>query len=123
MDFSFVIFLWKRYLLGQSKRRGTPLTFFRPPAGYSNHPTYYILHKFPTPLLIRITPRLFGTLEYKKVESDMWRSKTYCNFCKPMKHELSREKSFFSKGLVLKGFQCLHYKWKMRYTKISYFCE
>ena len=34
----------------------TPRIFHPPPAAY------YILHKFPTPLLIR-TPRLFGTLE------------------------------------------------------------
>ena len=64
MDFSFVILLCKRCLLGQTKRKGTLLTIFRPPRIF---PAYYILHKFPTPLLIRSPPpppRLFGFLEY-----------------------------------------------------------
>ena len=47
LDFSFVIFLWKRCLLGQTKWRGTPLTIFGS-AGYSNPPAYDILHNFPT---------------------------------------------------------------------------
>ena len=59
LDFSFVIFLCKKCLLGQTKRRGTLLTIFRPPR-YFNSPAYYMLHKLPTPpppLLIRT--RLF----------------------------------------------------------------
>ena len=55
-------FYAKRCLLGQTKRKGTPLTIFRPARIFNPLPAYYILHKFPTPLLIR-TPRLFGTLE------------------------------------------------------------
>ena len=55
MDFSFVIFLCKRFLFGQTKRRRTLLAIFRLP-GYSNPLAYYILHKFPTPLLIRLLP-------------------------------------------------------------------
>ena len=51
------------FLLGQAKRKGTLLTIFRsPPDIPTPPPTYYVLRKFPTPLLIR-TPRLFGTLE------------------------------------------------------------
>ena len=44
-----------------------PINHFPTSPGYANPPppplAYYILHKFPPPLLIR-TPRLFGTLEY-----------------------------------------------------------
>ena len=42
----------KRCLLGQTKRKGTLLTIFRAPR-YSNPHAYYILHRFPTPLLNR----------------------------------------------------------------------
>ena len=42
LDFSFVIFLCKRCLRGQSKRTGTLLTIFRP------------LPDIPTPLLLRL---------------------------------------------------------------------
>ena len=52
MDFSFVIFLCKRCLLGQTKRKGTLLTIFRPPR-ISPPRAFYIVHKFQTPLLIR----------------------------------------------------------------------
>ena len=69
MDFSFVIFLCKRCLLGQTKRRGTLLTIFRPPGCSTSAPApsaYNILHKFPTPLLIKIpsSPR-FNNLNIK----------------------------------------------------------
>ena len=43
----FSFFLCKGCLLGQTKRRCTLLTIFRPPP-----PAYYILHKFPTPYLL-----------------------------------------------------------------------
>ena len=47
----------------QTKRKGTLLTLFRPLQMFQPPPpTYYILHKFPTSLLVR-TPSLFGTLE------------------------------------------------------------
>ena len=52
LDFSFVISLCKRCLLGQSKWKGTLLTIFRPPLDIPTPPTYYVLHKFPTPCLI-----------------------------------------------------------------------
>ena len=54
LDFSFVIFLWKRCLLGQTKRRSTLLTILQPPPDIPV-PAYYILHKFPTPCLKPLT--------------------------------------------------------------------
>ena len=53
------IFLCKTCLLGQTKRKGTLLTIFGPSRIFQPPPpAYYILHKFPTPLLIR-TPLVY----------------------------------------------------------------
>ena len=86
LDFSFVIFLCKRCLVGQNKWRGTLLTIFRPPPpGYSNArpPAYYVLHTFSNPLLIRIplppSPSLFWTLEYKRMGNKQCETKE-CKF-------------------------------------------
>ena len=67
----FVIFLCKRCLLGQTKRKGTLLTIFRPP-GYSNPlpPLVIVYTNFqplpPSPCLLEPNPphRVFGNLEY-----------------------------------------------------------
>ena len=52
MNFSFVIFLFKGCLLGQTKRRGTLLTIFRCPRIFQPSPDYYILHIFPNPCFL-----------------------------------------------------------------------
>ena len=50
-------FYAKGVYLGQTKRKGTLLTIFRTPRIFHPPlPAYYIVHKFPTPLLIRTPP-------------------------------------------------------------------
>ena len=63
LDFSFVIFLCKRCLLGQTMRRGTLLTIFQPPADIPNPPLIIFYTNFQPPCLLELPPpRLFRTL-------------------------------------------------------------
>ena len=67
-DFSFVIFQCKKCLLGQTKRRGTLLTMFRPPRNNSAAPPpprliYFTQTTSNLPLIRLPSPCLFRTLE------------------------------------------------------------
>ena len=66
LDFFFVIFLCKRCLLGQIKRRGTLIAILRPPDIPTTPPTpqFIIFYtNFQHPCLSE-PPRLFGILEH-----------------------------------------------------------
>ena len=55
LGFSFVIFLCKKCLLGQTKWRGALLTIFQPP-GYSKLPRLLYFTQISKPLFIRTSP-------------------------------------------------------------------
>ena len=58
MDIFFVIFLCKRCLLGQTKRRGTLIAILRPPDIPTTPPT-------PLPPLLLYFTQIFNTLAYQ----------------------------------------------------------
>ena len=74
----FTSYCCVRYFHKRKKNNTLDLPWIPPLSfcpGYSNHPAYYILRKFPTPYLLEPPPSpahpcLFGTLEYTHTYED-----------------------------------------------------